>query len=344
MFDHRFVIKHTFENVTEMKADERTYSEEVVHYGIPWSVAIEKKDDHLTILLHCHRSMSSEQKWSVTYQADSKIVLGSKRLAGAHWYTLSNRPENHYSCSSYPMFIKWGEMLNNYVKDGCLNVEVHVSSLKMKGIERVPLRSFDKATSKEYSDTTLIVKGQKFYVSKLFLSTQSSHFKHLLMEEETNSPTFTEASSLAQRLVNKTNHARTQFMDQFKQPGRTVITLEDVDPDDFQVFLEVLYGEPAVDDDTVNQLLKLARMYNADSVIRRCEEFLIEKSAKRAGLKFDIALNFGLESLKVWYIWELKHCIEKFKSAKDVRAAIPLDLSRIDRPLLEEMFKKNLTF
>ncbi|EGT43468.1 hypothetical protein CAEBREN_18888 [Caenorhabditis brenneri] len=158
-----------------MKADERTYSEEVVHYGIPWSIAIEKTDDHLTILLHCHRSMSSEQKWSVTYQADSKIVLGSKRSAGAHWYTLSNRPENHYSCSSYPNFIKWGEMLKNYVKDGCLNVEVHVSSLKMEGIER-------------------------------------------------------------------------------------------------------------------------------------------------------------------------KHCISKFKSAKDVRAAIPLDLSRIDRPLLEEMFKKNLTF
>ncbi|EGT43974.1 hypothetical protein CAEBREN_22779 [Caenorhabditis brenneri] len=110
-------------------------------------------------------------------------------------------------------------------------------------------------------DHRFVIKHTFKNVTELkFLSTQSSHFKHLLMEEEANSPTFTEASSLAQRLVNKTNHAKTQFMDQFKQPGRT------------------------------------------------------------------------------------KHCIEKFKSAKDVRAAIPLDLSRIDRPLLEEMFKKNLTF
>ncbi|EGT43972.1 hypothetical protein CAEBREN_13792 [Caenorhabditis brenneri] len=172
---------------------------------------------------------------------------------------------------------------------------------------------------------------------RVFLASQSSHFKDLLMKDGPDSPSFLETSSLTQRLVNKTLHAKTQFMDQFKQPGRTVITLEDVDPDDFQVFLEAIYGEPVVNDDTINQILKMARLYNADTVIRRCEEFLIEKSAKRAGLKFDIALNFGLESLK-------KHCISNFKSTKDVRAAIPSDLSRIDRPLLEELLKMNLSF
>ncbi|EGT43467.1 hypothetical protein CAEBREN_14117 [Caenorhabditis brenneri] len=331
-----FLLKHTFKNVSDLKEDDAMYSDEVVHFGVPWGVRIKKVGEYLAIALDCYKSMSAE-KWSSEFELKFTLIAGSETTSRQFELKLSNRPEINGSSGICEKFIDWNEMVKKFVIDGFLTVEIHVWGLKLEGFERKPLRSFDKST-KQLSDTTLIVRGgEKFYVSKLHLASESSHFKSLLMGDDSeNLPPLT-ASSLTQRLVNKTLHAKTQFMDQFKQPGRKVVTLEDVDPAEFQVFLEAIYGEPAINDDTINQILKTARLYNADTVIRRCEEFLIEKSAKRAGLKFDIALKFGLESLK-------KHCITNFKSTKDVLAAIPSDLSRIDRPLLEELLTMNLSF
>ncbi|CAL2030426.1 unnamed protein product [Caenorhabditis brenneri] len=326
-----FVLKHRFKNVLDMKENEKQYSEEEVHGNVPWALNISKVKDGLSLYLNCNKSPKSDL-FTVQTDVEYKIFSKTQRKTIDCKVTFTNRPEHQILGWGYAKFMSWDRMKREFLENGCLDVEVRVEILKTEGIERVPLRSFDKVANKEYSDTTLIVKGKKFYVSKLFLASQSSHFKHLLMEADSeNLP----PRSLTQRLFNKTLHAKSQFMDQFK--GRHEVTLEDVDPNDFQVFLEVLYGEPAIDDDTVGQLLLMSITFQTDTVTRRCEEFLVQKSEKRIQRKFELALEFELEKLK-------KHCVTSFKSVKDLKAAIPSDLSRIDRPLLEELFQKSLSF
>ncbi|EGT43996.1 hypothetical protein CAEBREN_10817 [Caenorhabditis brenneri] len=89
--------------------------------------------------------------------------------------------------------------------------------------------------------------------------------------------------------------------------------------------------------DTVRQLLLMSEWFKADTVTRRCEEFLVQKSDKLPKRKFDLALTFDLHKLK-------KHCVQSFHSISEMRTAIPSDLSRIDREFLEELFRKSLSF
>ncbi|EGT43984.1 hypothetical protein CAEBREN_30478 [Caenorhabditis brenneri] len=241
-----FVLKHRFKNVLDMKENEKQYSEEEVHGNVPWTLNISKVKDGLSLYLNCNKSPKSDL-FTVQTDVEYKIFSKTQRKTIDCKVTFTNKPEHQILGWGYAKFMSWDRMKREFLENGCLDVEVRVEISKTGGVERVPLRSFDKVANKEYSDTTLVVKGRKFYVSKLFLASQSTYFKHLLMEAESeNLP----PRSLTQRLFNKTLHAKSQFMDQFK--GRHEVTLEDVDPNDFQVFLEVLYGEPAINGELGN--------------------------------------------------------------------------------------------
>ncbi|PIC44762.1 hypothetical protein B9Z55_005018 [Caenorhabditis nigoni] len=77
----------------------------------------------------------------------------------------------------FKSFVTWEELIKNHVVNDSFSVEVHVTILKMTGIK---LRNFDESAAK-YSDIVLIVGGTKFYVSKLYLASQSSYFDSLLL-------------------------------------------------------------------------------------------------------------------------------------------------------------------
>ncbi|PIC44687.1 hypothetical protein B9Z55_004970 [Caenorhabditis nigoni] len=154
--------------------------------------------------------------------------------------------------------------------EGCLRVEI----LKTTGLEREKLRLFDES-QKEVSDIILVVKDVKFYVSKMvrfffheYLAAQSSFFKTL-------------------------------FFGNFSESNKSEIALSEIDPNDFQCFLEALYGESAIDDSTVEAILHVADMYNTSTVIRKCEEFLLEKSEKDLKKKLKFSTQYRLEKLKV---------------------------------------------
>ncbi|ULU08464.1 hypothetical protein L3Y34_019572 [Caenorhabditis briggsae] len=105
-------------------------------------------------------------------------------------------------------------------------------------------------------DVVLVAKDREFYLSKYFLGLQSSYFKGL-------------------------------FLGKFEESQKDKIELKDIDPDDFQNFLELTHGESSVDDDTVSGILRLSDMYDAPTAIRRCEEFLLKNSHLKVFLKIN---------------------------------------------------------
>ncbi|ULU08613.1 hypothetical protein L3Y34_019665 [Caenorhabditis briggsae] len=192
--------------------------------------------------------------------------------------------------------------LQQYLVNVSLEAEFQVIIKKMTGFEIPKFRIFDDDVAKKFSDVCLMAGNQKFYVSKLFVASHSTYFESL-------------------------------FLGNFEESKKSEIELKDVDPKDLQKFLEVLYGESAIDDDTVKGILKLADMYDAKTAIRRCEEFLLEKSKKSMKIKFTCAVRYKLDALK-------KKCLSELKTTAEIRELVPENAHDFGPDVWKELFLK----
>ncbi|PIC49278.1 hypothetical protein B9Z55_007935 [Caenorhabditis nigoni] len=172
----------------------------------------------------------------------------------------------------------------------------------MTGFKILKLRNFDDDVAKKFSDVCLMAGKQKFYVSKLFVASHSTYFESL-------------------------------FLGNFQESQKSEIELKEIDSEDFQNFLEVLYGESAINDDTVEGILNLADMYDAKTAIRRCEEFLLEKSKNSIKFKFTLAVKYKLDALK-------KKCYSELKTTAEIRELVPAKADDFDPFVWKELFLK----
>ncbi|PIC48512.1 hypothetical protein B9Z55_007456 [Caenorhabditis nigoni] len=177
--------------------------------------------------------------------------------------------------------------------------------IEKAALPRRELRSFGEET-KQFSDVVLKVDDRKFYVSKLYLSSQSPYFVTL-------------------------------FLGAFQESGKSEIELKDIDPQDFQCYLEVLYGENGIDEDSVEGILEVSDMYDTPLSVKKCEEFLIDQSKMKLKKKLELAGKYRLEELK-------KMCLNQIQTVADIRAVIPLDSSEMDHGILAKLFDKLLDF
>ncbi|CAO4366298.1 unnamed protein product [Caenorhabditis nigoni] len=205
--------------------------------------------------------------------------------------------EESFGCDG---FLEWTN-LDYYLVDDNLTAEVEVEILEMTGFEKKKIRRFDES-QKDVSDVVLIVKDTKFYVSKLYLAAQSSFFKTL-------------------------------FLGNFCESKMSEIPLTGIEPEDFQHFLEVLYGESAIDDTTVEGVTFLSDMYDAQTVMRRCEEFLLEKSKKTLKKKLQLATRYHMEKLK-------EKSMGDIDSIEDIRSVIPENVDDYDQQTTFELLGK----
>ncbi|PIC48895.1 hypothetical protein B9Z55_007704 [Caenorhabditis nigoni] len=185
------------------------------------------------------------------------------------WYIGVKRNNNHLSfyvyCAPFAPADKWSLQTKLEYK---VVVEAKVTIVETTGLGKKKIRTFDES-QKYFSDVILVVRDTKFYVSKMFLAAQSSVFKALLLGN-------------------------------FSESKQSEVALNGIDPDDFHYFLEVLYGESAIDDTNVEDVALLADMYETPTAIRKCEEFLLEKSKMTREKKLEIAIRYNLERLKAF--------------------------------------------
>ncbi|CAO4367642.1 unnamed protein product [Caenorhabditis nigoni] len=187
--------------------------------------------------------------------------------------------------------------LDKYLIDGNLIVELVVKINKSMGIrEHLDFGKNNKA------DVILIAGDRKFYVNRMHLSYHSSYFKTLLLGK-------------------------------LSESEKSIIELKNIDPEDLQKFLNVLYGESVIDDDTVEGILKLADKYDAKTVIRRCEEFLLEKSKNSIKFKFTLAVRYKLDALK-------DKCLSELKTTAEIRELVPENAHDFGPDVWKELFLK----
>lgn len=203
------------------------------------------------------------------------------------------------TCAGYgnPKIIEMKDLVNDKV-----TVEAYVNIIKMTGIYKNKLRSFGEST-KDCSDIVLIVKDEKFYTSKFYLAIHSPYFKAMLL-------------GLHDEL--------------------TEISLTGINPEDFQNYLEVLYGDYAINEVTVEGILLVAHMYSTDIVVRKCEEFLIKESKKELKKMLQMSVRYNLENLK-------EKCLSGIETIADIRSLIPGDIRELDPATTTVLLEKSLS-
>ncbi|PIC48917.1 hypothetical protein B9Z55_007715 [Caenorhabditis nigoni] len=273
----RFQLNHVFEDVANFNENEKYYSEWEEHYNVKWRMSVLHSNDHLLFLVYCD-PIAPRDKWSIGTKLEFKVVGGNRKVITRTW-------DFCYGTHRYFGFKKfqdWKEMKKFYLVDGNLTVEASVTIVETTGLGKEKIRVFDES-QKDVSDVILVVRDTKFYVSKMFLASQSSVFKALLLGN-------------------------------FSESKQSEVTLNGIDPDDFHYFLEVLYGESAIDgiecyrfiafptfflpDSNVDDIALLADMYDTPMVLRRCEEFLLKESKETVEVKLEIATQYNLENLR----------------------------------------------
>ncbi|PIC49264.1 hypothetical protein B9Z55_007926 [Caenorhabditis nigoni] len=259
---NKFVIKEIFENV---KAGKEKIGKPEERFGILWKIKLTTKSywcGALSLQLVCSKPEISENEWSIDTDIVTKIGENKKRtFSKSHTFTQGNM-------SFYKdVFIDYHEM-DKFMTDDNVFVEINVTIKKSIGVDLLPkkLKLFDDDVAKNFSDVVLMVGDQEFHVNKMYLASHSTYFETL-------------------------------FLGNFAESEKSIIELKDIDPDEFQNFLEVLYGESPINDDTVAGILKLADMYDAKTAIRRCEEFLAWYSKSTIKEKFEIAAKYKLNEL-----------------------------------------------
>ncbi|EFO96182.1 hypothetical protein CRE_14533 [Caenorhabditis remanei] len=299
-----FVLTHVMENISTWKENERVSSPIVDHFNVPWSILCSKVGGSFSLHVCCERPKDSGE-WAITTENTYELISATGKSFKKTGKDCNYGTSSQFSGWGFHQFVQWETMEKEYAINDRLVVQAHVVIGKITGIETTKIRHFDE-TTKVISDVILIVEDVKFYVSKTFLAAQSSYFKSM-------------------------------FFGEFEESKKSEITLDDVNAEDFQYFLELLYLEPTLTNSNIKGVLVLADMYDAKNATRLCDEFLIGKSKDSLRNKLAISMKFQLEDLK-------KHCIESLKSRADIRAVLgasggePKFDSSITNSLLEKMF------
>ncbi|CAO4367311.1 unnamed protein product [Caenorhabditis nigoni] len=235
-------LNHVFENANKFEEDVYHYSDKEEHFNVNCYMKVKRHEDHLGFFIHCE-PIAPADKWSIRTKLKYK-VWGPKQdhvFKTDHCY-------DHDQGWGWHKFQPWDEIKDWYLVDGNLTVEAKVTIIETTGLAKAKLRMFDES-QKDVSDVILVVRDTKFYVSKMYLASQSSVFKALLLGG-------------------------------FSESKQSEVTLNGIDPDDFQGFLEGLYGEPGID------------------TLIKCEEFLLKESKKTLEKKLEIATRYHLKNVE----------------------------------------------
>ncbi|KAF1753841.1 hypothetical protein GCK72_020398 [Caenorhabditis remanei] len=295
--ERKFTVKHVFTDFIKSTSDGNEMNgKPEKHFGCTW---------HANVLPSYSRSGNQVDHYFISLYLENHRKSEEWRIGAScelMFETAKGPKSIENDACEFPhsennfIFELKGEDLRKYLIDGKLGVEFHVSIDKITGMQL-----FDESMRK-YSDVVLIVEDQKFYVLKFFLASQSSYFDTL-------------------------------FFGNFEESAKSEITLTGIEASQFQNFLEALHGHSVIDDKTVEGVLNLANMYDAQTVFQRCQTFLLKESKKCMKEKLELAGKFQLPNLK-------KDCLSKINTFEEIRAVVPHSSESMDHHILAKLFDK----
>ncbi|EGT49695.1 hypothetical protein CAEBREN_08742 [Caenorhabditis brenneri] len=295
------LLTHVAKDFSSLASGYR-FGPEMLFANIPWQLAYRKTENQAVgVYLFCRRPKTDEN-WSVA----TNVTIRFLSVNGKEWsidfhYVFANDSEFlSYGCT----FNSWDILLKDYVVDDSLVFEIKATIGSITGIEKPDvLRDFNASSA--FTDVALKVGEKKFFVSKVYLATQSENFKTLLFGG-------------------------------FKEANQAEVELKEVDPEAFQIFLELIYMENTLTDSNIEDVLVLVDKYHAKNPARVCEEFLINNSNHCIRTKLRIAAQYNFKALK-------DHCLNKLTCRAEIRAVLGVSATGLDPSICAALLEKSLS-
>lgn len=183
--------------------------------------------DQLEAYLHCDNEKDDNVAWTVDAEFSLKIASSS----GSYAMKFQKGCFDGFGLG-WNDFVSWDSLTEDFLYDNSFTIEACVKITKMTGFSKDVLRSFDES-EKRFSDVILVVGDEKFYVLKLVGFFYNRIFHSIF--------------NIFQFLASHSSYFNALFLGKFKEADQSEVTLQNIDPTDFQSLLEVLYGEPAID-------------------------------------------------------------------------------------------------
>ncbi|EFP09883.1 hypothetical protein CRE_21418 [Caenorhabditis remanei] len=294
----KFTIRHTFEKPLEMKMDDVISANVENHLGIPWKLVLDKSgEDELTIQLDCLKP-DCATGWIINGCMIVSLINATEKKE-QDTLDVQFTHLDHF----LPLYEVKKDIVKENLTDGNIVVEVTVTIDEQETFKRL-LRSFTSAETVETSDVTLVAKGVKFHVVKMYLATHCEYFKSM-------------------------------FSGKFAEKKKQEIELKDVDPYHLQCFLELIYGELPISDHNISGLFALVDMFIAESARRRCIKYLEEETQLPLRKKLELSFKYQMEDLKRMFL-------EKIKTANQLEKCLPNDPEELDHDLLAALMVKSM--
>uniref|UniRef100_A0A1I7T5Y6 MATH domain-containing protein n=1 Tax=Caenorhabditis tropicalis TaxID=1561998 RepID=A0A1I7T5Y6_9PELO len=127
----KITLKHTFTDVSKIGDGDYKESPMEYHFGIPWCIHIDHRNDHLGVYLFCKKHQI-DTPWSIKCAYQLEIIHPSGR-------TKSKQSETVYQKDygwGWKEFLKWEEMKKEYLVEDQLTIVAHATIRKVTGIEK----------------------------------------------------------------------------------------------------------------------------------------------------------------------------------------------------------------
>ncbi|RCN48594.1 BTB/POZ domain protein [Ancylostoma caninum] len=287
--------------------------------GVDWVFKVQKRaiegTPHVGFTLVCGSKLKSAL-WRIA--ANVKLII--KKKNGTEKFVERSYPNNEFTFASKTLadMIPWDEIdttlacsnKENSKSPVTLSFELQIDITKSYGFRRRARFEYSFFEPSYETDMILKVENRELYVNATYLAMLSPFFR-----------------SLQSKNMSLYGEIPTE-------------TINDVSLEDFLELLHVVYpSEKRVTVENVEMLLKLGDRYNFESVLVKCEDFLVTPKAD------DIDVFTRLEWASKYAMADLQdHCVSKLNSAQDIGAVKKTllygSLSHETRKLLLELMLK----
>ncbi|EGT49701.1 hypothetical protein CAEBREN_16142 [Caenorhabditis brenneri] len=230
--------------------------------NVGWQIGVAKRDQYFRVRLFCLQP-KGDHPWSISTNFIIRVLsVDGQHLTNAVEYTFAGESTYSFCYYDFPS----DTIAKNFVVEDKLIIEITVAIGSITGIKKPDvLRDFNVPSA--FTDVALKVGEKKFFVSKVYLATQSESFQSLLFGG-------------------------------FKEASQAEVELKEVDPEAFQIFLELIHIENTLTDSNIEDVLILVDKFLAKNIAHLCEEFLINKSQHCIRTKLRIAAQYNFKELK----------------------------------------------
>ncbi|PIC16111.1 hypothetical protein B9Z55_022830 [Caenorhabditis nigoni] len=298
-FRKLFSLKSSFTDAISLEDGSTRVSKGFQEFGETWKIHIQRNQDKLGVLLEFCKNLDFDDLRQFALVYEVRVGEG---------YNPYNHDKSEILCyeeATHSLHeLSWSDVESIYKKNGNLTIDCLIEIRKMYADNWKIFCPFD-SNNQEFSDVVLNVGGQKFYVLKKYLAMHSSFFEKL-------------------------------FDGESKESGIWRLHYWEVDPIDFQKFLEALHGEfRAVNDSTVETLLLLNQFYRVRNLITRCHDFLKTTSKMTLVKKAVLASKYKLILL-------FDKCVQEITTMDEIREIMDVE-KELDLSMTKSLLKRAIS-